>query len=178
MRAIKRLKAKSARGFDAVSAQELKLLPQPLIEMLRDICDQQHHGFPAWMMAARVCPLSKTDDIPQPSQSRPICIMSQVYRLFAAVWCTQILQYWASWFPDDICGMLPKRGSHTAAYSVQADLEASRILKVNFSGITLDIKKCFNCIRFQCGWRLLVKLGLPYERTMQWFNSITKIQRY
>ena len=71
-----------------------------------------------------------------------------------------------------------KRFTHTAAYSVQADLEASRLLQVNFSGVTLDIRKCFNCIRFQCGWRLLGKLGLPLDRTMQWFHSITKIQRY
>eukprot|EP00435_Cladocopium_sp_Y103_P043208 s764_g12.t1 len=176
--AIRNLKSKSARGFDAVSAQELKLLPDALILQLRDVCNSYPQGFPTWMMMARVCPLSKVDGTPLASQSRPICILSQVYRLYASVWCRQVLQYWASWFPAEICGMLPKRGSHSAAFGVLASLEAACFQNLPYSGVTLDLIKCFNCIRHQVGWRLLVRLGLPAERVHQWFSSISKLQRF
>lgn len=178
MQAIKKIKAKSARGFDAVSAQELKQLPSQLIAQLSKVFDKYPKGLPTWIMSARVCPLNKVDNTPMPHQSRPICILSQIYRLYASVWCTQVLRYWATWFPMDITGMMPKRGSHTAAYSVQAELELARKIKQSLSGITLDIMKCFNCIRHQCGWRLLTRLGLPYHRVMQWFHSITQHAKY
>ena len=74
MKAIKKMNANSSRGFDAVSAQELKLLPIQVIDALRAVCQNYENGFPEWFMAARVCPLNKTDHVPRANQSRPICI--------------------------------------------------------------------------------------------------------
>lgn len=178
-KAIAKMKAKSARGFDAISAQELKLCPDPFIKMLIQVCDNYPQGFPQWMMCARVCPLSKASSgIPLASQSRPICILSQLYRLFSAVWCTQVLSYWNIWFPPQICGMLPTRGSHDAGYMAQTALELAHYQQQPLAGVTLDIVKCFNCIRHACAPKLLIALGLPPARVWQWFWSITKLQRY
>ena len=178
MDAVRSLKSKSARGFDAISAQELRVLPPALIDLLKDVCNNYSQGFPAWLIKARVCPLSKVDGTPLASQSRPICILSQVYRLHASVWCRQALRYWATWFPPEICGMLPHRGSHSSAYGVQAALETACYQQQSYSGVTLDLIKCFNCIRHQVGWRLLVRLGLPHHRVFQWYSSISKLQRF
>ena len=81
-KAVKNLRASSARGFDAVSAQDLILLPDGLLQELIHVCNNYQTGVPAWFMRTRVCPLNKTDDAPLAQQSRPICIMSQTYRLF------------------------------------------------------------------------------------------------
>eukprot|EP00435_Cladocopium_sp_Y103_P002124 s820_g1.t1 len=175
---IKSLRTTSARGFDAVSAQELKMLPDGLIQELIQVMDQYKKGFPSWFMQARVCPLSKVDTVPLASQSRPICILSQLYRVYAAVFCKQVLRFWGTWFPSEICGMLPCRGSHDAAYAVQAQLELAHVLKTNLSGLTLDIKKCFNCIRHESGRRLLLALGLPRDRIHQFYHSIRKMTRF
>ena len=161
-------------GFDAVSAQELKLLPDEMIQELMMVCNACPHGFPAWFMRARVCPLSKSEDVPRPHQSRPICILSQIYRLFAGVFCTQVLRFWAQKFPPAITGMLPSRGSHDAAYAVQIMVELAGMRGHSLSGLTLDIKKCFNCIRHAAGHRLLLALGLPEIRVNQFMLSIKK----
>lgn len=175
---IKKMRSSSARGFDAVSAQELKLLPDEMIQELMTVCNAYPHGFPAWFMRARVCPLSKSEDVPMPHQSRPICILSQIYRLFAGVFCTQVLRFWAQKFPPAITGMLPSRGSHDAAYAVQIMVELAGLRGHSLSGLTLDIKKCFNCIRHAAGHRLLLALGLPETRVNQFMLSIKKMHRF
>ena len=129
-------------------------------------------------MRTRVCPLNKADDVPQPKQSRPICILSQIYRLFASVFCTQVLQFWASFFPVSITGMLPSRGSHDAAYAMQVLIEMVKFQGSQASGLTLDIKKCFNCIRHEAGRRLLLHMGLPEFRVRQFLKSIQNMTRF
>jgi hypothetical protein len=113
-----------------------------------------------------------------PHQSRPICILSQIYRLFAGVFCTQVLRFWAQKFPPAITGMLPSRGSHDAAYAVQIMVELAGLRGHSLSGLTLDIKKCFNCIRHAAGHRLLLALGLPETRVNQFMLSIKKMHRF
>ena len=176
--AIKKLRATSARGFDAVSAQELKMLPDVLIQELLAVCNSYSQGFLTWFMRTRVCPLNKTDDVPTAQQSRPICIMSQIYRLFAGVFCSQVLKFWSQYFPPSITGMLPSRGSHDAAYGVQMMVELAKFQGQDLSGLTLNIKKCFNCIRHEAGHRLLLALGLPEARVRQFILSIKRMHRY
>jgi exonuclease III len=176
--AVKKLRASSARGFDAVSAQELKQLPTEMLEELIHVCNNYPDGFPTWFMRTGVCPLNKADDVPQPKQSRPICILSQIYRLFASVFCTQVLQFWASFFPVSITGMLPSRGSHDAAYAMQVLIEMVKFQGSQASGLTLDIKKCFNCIRHEAGRRLLLHMGLPEFRVRQFLKSIKNMTRF
>ena len=176
--AIKKLRATSARGFDGVSAQEIKTLPDGMIQELIMICNSYTQGFPTWFMRTRVCPLNKVADVPMAQQSRPICIMSQIYRLFAGVFCTQVLQHWSCMFPPSITGMLPARGSYDAAYAVQMMIELAKFRGHNISGLTLDLKKCFNCIRHEAGHRLLTALGLPKKRILQFMLSIKRMHRY
>ena len=175
---IRKLRSSSARGFDAVSAQEIKMLPDEMIEELISVCNNYTNGFPTWFMRARVCPLNKTEDVPMPHQSRPICILSQIYRLFAGVFCSQVLRFWSCKFPPSITGMLPQRGSHDAAYAVQVMVELASQKGQVLSGLTLDIKKCFNCIRHAAGQKLLLALGLPQQRVSQFMHSIRRIHRY
>lgn len=175
--AVKNLRASSARGFDAVSAQELKLIPDGLLQELIHVCNNYETGVPTWFMRTRVCPLNKTDDTPLAQQSRPICIMSETYRL-CAFFCTQVLRFWPTFFPASITGMLPARGSHDAAYAMQMMIEIAKSQGQKISGLTLDIKKCFNCIRHEASRRLLLKMGLPPRRVHQFYSSIQRMQRY
>ena len=177
-KAVKKLRSTSARGFDAVSAQELKMIPETLLQELIQVCNNYANGFPTWFMRTRVCPLNKVEGTPTAQQSRPICIMSQIYRLYAGVFCTQVLRFWSTFFPLSITGMLPTRGSHDAAYAMQMMIEIAKSRGQDASGLTLDIKKCFNCIRHEAGRRLLLAMGLPSQRANQFYHSIRRMQRY
>lgn len=130
------------------------------------------------MMRARVCPLNKVDEVPLPSQSRPICILSQIYRLYSAVWCSQVLSHWATWLPSDITGMIPSRSGYNAAYSLQTHLELAHFNHHQLAGITLDLIKCFNNIRHECARRLLLAIGLPPDHVNCWHKSIQRMTRF
>ena len=60
MSAVAKLNPKTGKGIDAVSAQELKLLPREAIACLLDVCNLHPNGFPERLMIAKVCPLNKT----------------------------------------------------------------------------------------------------------------------
>lgn len=178
-RAIRDLKPGSARSFDAFSAEELKTVTDADIQDLSGLIQQFHTGFPQHMMQSKVCPLSKAEGAtPVASQSRPICVMAMLYRLYASVVCKQVLRQWGAWFPASICGMLPSRGAFTAAYTCQALIEMAHHKASKIGGTTLDLVKCFNMIDHAAGSRLMRCMKLPSLCLQIWSHSIEKHQRY
>ena len=127
-------------------------------------------------MRARTFPLNKIHGVPLGSQTRPITVLSQLYRLWGSMICHQILGCWASRMPPQITGLLPQSGAHQAAYGAQAMLELE--WQSAPSGITLDLRKCFNMIRHVAARRLLLALNIPASIVLQWFQSIIAITRF
>eukprot|EP00435_Cladocopium_sp_Y103_P047511 s475_g14.t1 len=125
-KALKKLKAKSARGTDLISAQELKMLPWHLMKHLARVLSLYQEGFPADFMHGLICPLSKTDEIPRADQTRPITLLPQIYRLWSAVVTYQITRVLCAWIPNDVTGLLPQRGATTIAYMTQYAIEDAR----------------------------------------------------
>lgn len=176
--AISRIKPTAARGIDAIAPAELKMLPDLLIERLRQVCMSYQTGFPPWFMTAKVTPLNKTTGTPAGHEIRPITIFSLLYRLWASLICKQTLQQWNNWCPADISGLMPGRGAHLASYDTQAMLEFHRFSHEFPSGLTFDLKKCFNCIRQNIAFLLLVEMKLPPELVQQMQRSIEHMSRY
>lgn len=153
--AIKRLKSFAAPGIDEITAFELQTLPDSLLQQLLDVLGQYDQGFPERFMIARTFPLNKSESIPLSSQTRPITVLSQIYRAWGAMICRQILKKWNAILPTRITGLLPTRGSHFAAYQAQAEIEICINKAIPISGVTLDLRKCFNLIDHQAARRLL-----------------------
>ena len=161
--AIKKQKAGSARGI-AVSSQEFKLLPRGFVATLAHVMAQ----YP-----------TKTDDLPDGSSARPITILSQsqLYGTWAAVATSQIVKVLAHWVPPGVTGLLPSRGASDCAYSAQFELDLAAKVRNRCSGIVVD-KKCFNNIRWICGFIFLKEIGVPTEILRVWIHSIANICRY
>eukprot|EP00435_Cladocopium_sp_Y103_P031817 s28_g8.t1 len=176
-KAIKKLKANSAVGTDRISAQELKLLPASFIAKLAQIMASYDKGFPADFMHGLICPLSKTDGIPEARQTRPIMLLPQLYRLWAAVMTAQITRVLSTWVPQDITGLLPKRGAASTAYFAQFMIERARRNHQSISGITLDIIKCFNW-KWDFTFHAMLALGIPKPLLVVWINSIHVLTRH
>ena len=174
---IRKLKPRSARGIDGISAPELALLPASLIQMLADTMSNYHSGFPSWFMTGIVCPLPKAA-LPKVSQTRPITILAQLYRLWASVAASVILPVFASWMPVSVTGMLPTRGASDSAYRQQWMIEKARINDSHLSGLVLDLKKCFNCIKWILGANLVHRCGVPLGVLQQWMGSLKNLFRY
>ena len=175
--AIKKLRSGSARGIDGISAQELKMLPVQLIQMLANIMDKMIAGFDECMMVGLTCPLAKVSSIPTRDQTRPITILAQLYRLWAAVATQQITKHLASTIPSDVTGLLPRRGAAETAYLFQFSIEQAKSLKLTRTGLTLDIKKCFNHMIWSFVHAALVLLGVPRKLLGMWFRSLARLDR-
>ena len=175
--AISKLKTHSARGCDKISAQELKMLPTSLVKLLADTMTKYSRGFPQDFMIGLTAPLAKTADIPMRHQTRPITILPQLYRLWSMVACKQIAAHFSKHVTHDVTGLLSQRGSADTAYSFQFQLESAKCHNQPRSGLTLDLIKCFNNVRWQFGYILLKHLGVPPSLMTQWMLSIGCMNR-
>eukprot|EP00435_Cladocopium_sp_Y103_P041521 s66_g11.t1 len=176
--AIKKLKAHSAIGTDRISAQELKMLPTCFIAKLSQIMSSYNKGFPEEFMQGLICPLAKVDGTPEAHQTRPIMLLPQLYRLWSAVMTAQITRVLCQWIPVDITGLLPKRGAASTAYFAQYMIEHAKKTHKSLSGITLDIIKCFNCLRWDYTFHAMKALGIPQEVLVMWISSISALTRH
>ena len=176
--AIHDCKAHSARGVDAISAAELKDLPDEAIrDLMKVVTHAYKNGFPSWFMTARTFPLSKVDGSPQPGQTRPISVLSQVYRIWARVCCRQILCQLSATMPPEIQGLLRNRGPLEAAYHQQFSHEASHFANQPAGGMSIDLIKCFNTMCRRCGSLALRALRIPNYLVCQWEASIAVLSR-
>ena len=176
--AIRDLKPHSGRGIDAISSAELKSLPEQAIADLAIVMNRYHTSFPEWFMLARTVPLQKVPGRPRAHQTRPITVLSQLFRVWGRVLAKQLLQHFARVMPTSITGMLASRGPLDAAYHQQFWLEASRWFGLPTSGFCLDLVKCFNTINRQAIAKLLLRLGLPNAIVTLWINSISLLKRF
>ena len=176
MAAIKGLKPSSARGIDAISSQELKMLPTSLVSLLAQVLTQQD-AFGSCYMVGLTCPLSKVSHLPEGHQTRPITILSQTYRVWSSVICKQIAEHFVTVLPKEITGLLPGRGSSDASYSMQFSIECSRAYHLGKSGVTPDLRKCFNCLRWRFVYALMLLLGIPGEILTAWIVSLSRLRR-
>ena len=61
-----------------------------------------------------------------------------------------------------VTGMLPHRGAHDASYALQAELELRRLTADHVTGLTLDLRKCFNLLSRCTVRELLLNHGDAY----------------
>lgn len=177
-KAIAELRAGSARGIDHISAAELKLLPVEALANLVAVMDTYSEGFPTWFMIGIVRPLAKTMDVPEPSQTRPITVLSQLYRLWSKVVYLQVRHHLSSWLPPGVSGLLPRRGITDPAYESQFTIEASRSVGQPRSGFCLYLVKCFNMLKFSYGVHAMEAFGIPQSLVKQWILSLGRLFRY
>ena len=111
---------------------------------------------------------------------RPTFSKSLLYRLWGRVVSQQVLNHWANVFPRAITGFLPRRSAQAMLYHIQAKLEQVHmgLESHHWSGLTLALVKCFNCLPRQPARCLLNKFGLPDEIIQCWFSSIERLQRW
>ena len=161
---LRQMKPSTSRGCCAWSPDELKDLPDACIRDLLAIFRRiQNVGFPSFMMQARVIPVAKHHNAHLAKATRPITVLSLLYRVYSKWTSTQILRQWASTLPDAISGFLPGRSSQKLVYEMQLALEATNhgFANTQWGGLTLDIIKCFNTLPHQPLIQLTTHFGIP-----------------
>ena len=80
-----------------------------------------------------------------------LALAQSLYGTWVAVATSQIVKVLAHWVPPGVTGLLPSRAPSDCAYSAQFELELAAKVRNRCSGIVMDLKKCFNNIRWICG---------------------------
>lgn len=180
-KAIKSLKSGTARGVCGWSADELKSLTDPMILDLIAIFNRiSRDGMPHHLMWAKTIPLAKEPKVFTPAKTRPITVLCLLYRLWGRVISQQVLEAWSNVFPKSITGFLPRRSPQSMLYHLQVKLEQVHmgIETQKWSGLTLDLVKCFNCLPRQPAAFLLRRLGIPDAVVTFWFSSMERVERW
>ena len=177
--AIKKLKKTTAKGLCGWGTEELQSLPSQAIRDLRQIFQAYaDQGLPASLMQARTIPLGKIPSPQQPSQTRPITILSLLYRAWGKVHCTKILHHWAAHMPPSIVGFIPSRALGTTMMRYQHKLELSHAaLMAPQGGLTLDLVKAFNLVARTPAKLAMIHTGIPRQWAVQWHCTITNMKR-
>lgn len=168
-------KTHSAPGLDGFSVPELRMIPDSLLaHAIRLIA--QSDTFPEMCMLAKTVPFPKKGQYTA-SSSRPITILTTLYRVWAKTCCTKITKHFAQIMPPEITGMLPQKGAFEASYVMQSTIECSRRRNEHVAGVTLDLRKCFNLIHRAKICRLMLLFGIQPDALSKWFNSLHLLSR-
>ena len=175
--AIKSSRKNSAPGIDGITFAEFDMIPPKYLKNLIEIVNNLD-SFPEWFMIAKTIPLPKVVDGPSASESRPITILPTIYRLWAKVTCTKLIRYLGTVLPSEITGFLPGRGAMNATYIMQSLFETAGIQQDSISGLTLDLKKCFNLMNRQRVAELFRNFKIPEAFIKKWISSLKVLTRY
>ena len=157
---------------------DLRLLPPAAVrDLMRILNSPALSGFPPELMLARVAVLGKVASPTLPSQSRPITIMSNLFRLWARVFCQQIISVWSLTLPQSIRGCLKGRCAQDISYGLQQVAESHILANEPCSGLVLDLRKAFNLLPRSPIGHLMQLLGVPGEQVEFWLKSLSRLQR-
>ena len=176
--ATRRLPKKKATGVCGWHNLDLRVLPEAALRDLASILNSPGlSGFPPELMVARVAVLGKVSNPTSPSQSRPITVLSNLYRLWARVFCQQVLLVWSYSLPPCIRGCLRGRSAQDISYWLQQVAETNILADIPCSGLVLDLRKAFNLLpRAPIGYLMQV-LGVPADQVSFWLFSLSKLRR-
>lgn len=175
---IKTTKSNSAPGADGIHACELQMLPKAAIQNLVKIIHESPSVIPNNLMCGRTIPLAKKWGLCRASESRPITILPQIYRIWARLVAHQVITQISQWVPPQVTGFLKGRGAFEAAYDTQQWLEQKAKDHSSRAGATLDLIKCFNLIRRSFASRALQAIGCPLPIIRKWEESTMNLRRY
>ena len=175
---IHRLKPFKAAGVDGWHSEELQPLSRSMVADLASLlgCSWQS-GLTERLMQARTLLFAKKDHPESISDGRPITILGYPARLTSKMIADQILQQWASSWPPEISGGLPRRSARDLSLMQQLQIEHAKTSHTAWGGWTMDLVKAFNLIPRQVVRHIFKLLGIPAHVSNFWFQSLTKLSR-
>ena len=98
--------------------------------------------------------------------------MSNLYRLWARVFCQQVIKVWSVKLPPCIRGCLKGRCAQDVSYWLQTMAETHILNDEPCSGLVLDLRKAFNLLPRAPIGVLMRVLGVPDQQISFWLNSL------
>lgn len=161
---IKSLKNDVAMGVDDVSVRFVKLNAQILIPHLTSFINKAFSDaiFPHSLKIARVSPIYKSHDAHDPTNYRPISVLSVFSKIFEICMKEQLIKYLNTTKTIHLrqYGFLPNSSTSAAASCLANDIFSSLNKFKKTAVLTLDIKKAFDCVSHAKLNEILMNVGI------------------
>ena len=160
---VKTIPNKSSRGACSFSKRELLHMPQNLLAVLFSMYAAFESGvtWPTRWAVARVVCLKKGTTAKDPTDLRPITILSRIYRVWSAYRSSQILQHISKLVPPAIAGTCGKTSADALVGLTTMTIDQRRSANETTYGGVLDLKKCYNTIPRLPMVLILRAIGVP-----------------
>ena len=178
--AVRRRKKTSAIGRDGVSRLDLLHMPRPLVAQLVSTLNDIESGDKTWpssVLCGLITSIEKHEKASSPGDYRPITVLSQVYRTYAAIRSRQVLQWLDQIAPAHMCGNRPGISTKDICISLAQQIEYAHTCGERVSGLVTDVIKCFNTIPRGVVLAIGLKLKIPKPFLVCWHNAIEHVQR-
>lgn len=175
----KGLKVKSARGGCGFSVKEMLGFPNQIVAALFEIWDACELGmeWPTNWITARVTMLAKTDQPSNPYDTRPITVLSVLYRQWSRFRSREILKYFQEFTPAEVALATNRVPAEAAAALVALKVENSVNTNRAIAGFGLDLQRCFNTVPRPPLEVALLRMGVPRKYVRAWFHMLSHFRR-
>ena len=177
--ALGKIKLDKARGPDSWSPWELKNLPEPFLLALASLLNlfTETATWPKPITQAKVSMLSKVDGAFQVEQTRPITILSLVYRVWSRIYAAKFIRHVQGFLPAAIQGNRPGLSSKWLSAHIQFQIESALTSDEGFHLISLDLTKAYNLLSRVWIRQCSPRFGVPGALTEAYLSFLGSLQR-
>ena len=178
--ALNKLDSRRARGPDQWSNFELRSLPEDCVIALTAIFNAitQFNQWPEALLSATVTMLSKMEAAFELAHTRPITVLSTIYRLWAKIVSRKFINNCLPWLPQGVQGNRPKASSRWVATMVQTLAEHALITNTPFHFASLDLTKAYNLLQRDVLRLTNARFGTPKPIWEAYSTFLSKVTRH
>ena len=163
--AVRSLNVGKARGPDMWSNGDIRNFTEDFLENLVHLLNSFSNTgrWPDSLLDATVALLPKTAGSVTVDQTRPITILSALYRLWSRIITRKFIHNAAPFLPLSVQGNRPGASSKWLAVFIQSQVEAALIKNTALHVASLDLTKAFNLISRELLQVTSPRMGVPPE---------------
>ena len=152
---------RSALGLDGWSLEELRALPDHLLEWLADLLREvKRQGRWPLRLAEGYTALIPKEGPPGPLNTRPLTVLSTVYRLWAGITLEEAIRWQEALAHPCAFSFRPARSALDCATVTKVLLEVCCLKGWAVAGMSIDYVKCFDLIPQAVVLALALELGM------------------
>ena len=178
--AVRSKKSRSATGPDGVARRDLLAMPQQFTAKLVQHVNLIEQGHASWhdsCLTGLIALVEKRQDASKPTDFRPICVLSFLYRTWTSIRAKQCLQWLDRIAPPTQCGNRPAASARNVWWKLAQYIELQQQNQDDLAGIITDVVKCFNTLPRTVIAFCSRRLGLPANLVHSWHHAIARISR-
>ena len=156
------MKSATSVGVDGWSVQELKALPDSVLERLCVLLNAVDRlgEWPRCLKIGLVTMIGKGEGL-LPRKLRPISVMSVLYRIWASFHMRHIVEWQEEWASSSLFGFRPHRGCEDAFWDTALEIEYSLLSGEDIAGCSIDLQKAFDRVPRDIVFAIAAHMGFP-----------------